>query len=37
MPDGHMDAIEPFDYDALRPFSVAYMPGYIANRYDEDC
>ena len=26
MPDGHMDAIEPFDYDALRPFSVAYMP-----------
>ena len=24
-------------YDALRPFSVAYMPGYIANRYDEDC
>lgn len=35
--DGHMDAIEPFDYDALRPFSVAYMPGYIANRYDEDC
>jgi DNA-directed RNA polymerase subunit RPC12/RpoP len=37
MPDDHMDAIEPFDYDALRPFSVAYMPGYIANRYDEDC
>ena len=37
MPNGHMDAIEPFDYDALRPFSVAYMPGYIANRYDEDC
>ena len=37
MPDGHMDAIEPFDYDALRPFSVAYMLGYIANRYDEDC
>ena len=35
MPDGHMDAIEPFDYEALRPFSVAYMPGYIANRYDE--
>ena len=36
MPDGHMDAIEPFDYSSLRPFSVAYMPGYIANRYDED-
>ena len=36
MPDGHMDAIEPFDYSSLRPFSVAYMPGFIANRYDED-
>ncbi len=36
MPDAHMDAIEPFDYDALVPFSVAYMPGFVANRYDED-
>ncbi len=36
MPDGHMDAIEPFDYGELVPFSVAYMPGYLANRWDED-
>jgi hypothetical protein len=31
-----MDAIEPFDYGALVPYSVAYMPGFVANRYDED-
>ena len=37
MPDAHMDAIEPYDYEALVPFSVAYMPGFVANRYDEDC
>lgn len=36
MPDGHMDAIEPFDYSEMVPFSVAYMPGYMANRWDED-
>ncbi len=36
MPDGHMDAIEPFDYSEIKPFSVAYMPGYLAERYDED-
>lgn len=36
MPDGHMDAIAPFDYSEMVPFSVAYMPGYVANRWDED-
>ena len=36
MPDAHMDAIEPFDYSALKPFSTAYLPGYLADRYDED-
>ncbi len=36
MPDGHMDAIEPFDYNELKPFSVAYLPGYSAERYDQD-
>lgn len=36
MPDGHMDAIEPFDYGEMVPFSVAYMPGFVANRWDED-
>ena len=36
MPDDHMDAIEPFDYSDLKPFSTAYLPGYLADRYDED-
>ena len=36
MPDGHMDAIEPFDYSELVPFSIAYLPGYSAERYDQD-
>lgn len=34
MPDGHMDSIEPFDYNELKPFSMAYMPGFLADRYD---
>ena len=40
MPDAHMDAIEPYDYSELRPFSNAYLPGFIADKYDvrpEDC
>ena len=40
MPDAHMDAIEPYDYSELRPFSNAYLPGYLADKYDvspEDC
>ena len=36
MPDTHMDAIEPFDYSELRPFSMAYMPGFLADKYDVD-
>ena len=36
MPDEHMDSIEPFDYSELKPFSTAYLPGYLADRYDED-
>ncbi len=36
MPDTHMDAIEPFDYSGLKPFSTAYLPGFLADRYDED-
>jgi len=36
MPDDHMDAIEPFDYRELVPFSTAYMPGYLADKYDVD-
>ena len=36
MPDAHMDAIEPYDYSELVPFSVAYLPGYLTDRYDLD-
>ena len=36
MPDAHMDAIEPFDYSEMVPFSVAYLPGYLTDRYDLD-
>lgn len=34
MPDNYMDAIEPFDYTQLKPFSTAYLPGFLADRYD---
>lgn len=36
MPDGHMDSIEPYDYNELKPFSTAYMPGFLADKYDVD-
>ena len=36
MPDAHMDAIEPFDYSEAVPFSTAYLPGFLADRFDED-
>ena len=36
MPDAHMDAIEPYDYSELKPFSMAYMPGFLADKYDVD-
>ena len=34
MPDDHMDSIEPYDYSELKPFSTAYMPGFLADKYD---
>ena len=40
LPDDHMDAIEPFDYQELKPFSTAYLPGFFADKYDvsaQDC
>ncbi len=40
MPDDYMDSIEPFDYSKLQPFSSAYLPGYLADKYDvsaDDC
>ena len=36
MPDAHMDAIEPYDYSEMVPFSVAYLPGFLTDRYDLD-
>jgi DNA-directed RNA polymerase subunit RPC12/RpoP len=36
MPDAHMDAVEPFDYGGLKAFSTAYLPGFLADKYDED-
>ena len=34
MPDNYMDALEPFDYSQLKPFSTAFLPGFLADRYD---
>jgi len=34
MPDDYMDSIEPFDYSALTAFSTAYLPGFLADKYD---
>jgi len=36
MDDQFMESIEPFDYADLVPFSTAYMPGYLADKYDVD-
>ena len=34
MPDAHMDAIEPFALEEMKAFSTAYLPGFMADRYD---
>lgn len=36
MPDDFMDSISPFDYASMKPFSTAYLPGYLAEKYDVD-
>jgi hypothetical protein len=36
MPDEYMDAIEPYDYDELKPFAMAYLPGFLADKFDVD-
>jgi len=36
MADEYMDAIEPYDYSELKPFSTAYLPGFYADKYDLD-
>lgn len=40
MPDDYMDSIAPFDFQELKEFSTAYLPGFFADIYDvsaEDC
>ena len=40
IPDAHMAAIEPFDDSGLVPFSLGYLPGFLADKYDvtmEEC
>ena len=34
MPDAHMDAIEPYNYSEMVQFSTAYLPGFLADKYD---
>ena len=29
-----MDSIEPYDYEELKNFSTAYLPGFLADKYD---
>lgn len=36
MDDAMMDSIEPYDYSAMEDFSMAYLSGYLAERYDVD-
>lgn len=36
MPDDLMDSVEPYDYRDLQPFSMAYLPGFLADKYDVD-
>ncbi|MBQ9504873.1 MAG: hypothetical protein IJU93_07680 [Lachnospiraceae bacterium] len=34
MDDRLMDSIEPYDFKALKPFSMTYLPGFLAERFD---
>ncbi len=34
LPDDHMDSIEPYDYEELKSFSTAYLPGFLADKFD---
>lgn len=34
LPDDHMDSIEPYNYEELKPFSTAYLPGFLADKFD---
>lgn len=34
--DDLMDAMEPFDYSKMKPFTMSYLSGFLADRYDVD-
>lgn len=34
--DDLMEAVEPFDYQAVRPFAMQYLSGFFAEKYDMD-
>lgn len=34
MPDDLMDSIEPYNFDGCKKFSITYLPGFLAERYD---
>lgn len=34
MPDDLMDSLEPYDYEDLKPFSTAFLPGFLADKFD---
>ena len=34
MPDALMDSIEPYNFDGFKKFSITYLPGFLAERYD---
>lgn len=36
MEDGLMDALEPYDYQAMIPFDMPYLAGFAAEKYDQD-
>ena len=36
MPDALMDSLEPYNYQELTEFSTAYLPGFLADKYDVD-
>lgn len=37
MDDSYMESIEPYDYDGLEEFSMPYLSGFSADKYDVDC
>lgn len=34
MDDTYMESIEPYDYSEMQPFTTAFLPGYLAEKYD---